>query len=120
MHEVDMTKALMITLEDWWRSQPGSPVISKVHLQVGEFTCVEPLSLEFAFTAQSQGTFLQGAELVIESVPFVAHCLRCQQDYHPQMGEQYACPTCRDPLTEIVSGRELRIKSLECEDPCIK
>lgn len=115
-----MTKALMITLEDWWRSQPDPPMIQKIHLQVGEFTCVEPASLDFAFTSQSKGTFLEGVELVIESVAFVAHCPRCQQDYRPQIGEQYGCPTCQEPLTEIISGRELKIKSLECQDPCIK
>ncbi|MEL6854265.1 MAG: hydrogenase maturation nickel metallochaperone HypA, partial [Cyanobacteria bacterium J06607_13] len=38
---------------------------SPLHLTVGEFTCVEPQSLQFAFAAQTQGTFLEGVALVI-------------------------------------------------------
>jgi hydrogenase nickel incorporation protein HypA/HybF len=65
MHETDMTRALIQTLRDWWQSQPGQPQIARVHLVVGQFTCVEPASLTFAYAAQTQGTFLQGSQLVI-------------------------------------------------------
>ncbi|GAB4214517.1 MAG: hydrogenase maturation nickel metallochaperone HypA [Synechococcales cyanobacterium] len=108
MHEVDMTKALMITLHEWWLTETR-PTITEVHLQVGEFTCVEPASLLSAFQAQVKGTFLAHCQLHIDSIPFVAFCPPCGQEYRPQMGEQYACPRCRMPLTEIVSGRELKI-----------
>lgn len=116
MHEVDMTRALLITLTDWWEAQPERPQVTRVYLQVGDFTCVEPVSLEFAFAAAVQGTVFAGCQLVIERVPFVAHCPRCVADYEPQIGEAYACPTCHLPLTEIVSGRELKIARLEYAD----
>ncbi len=116
MHEVDMTRALLITLTDWWEAQPERPQVTRVHLQVGDFTCVEPVSLEFAFTAAVRGTVFASCELVIERVPFVAHCPRCEANYQPQIGEAYACPTCHLPLTGIVSGRELRIARLEYVD----
>jgi hydrogenase nickel incorporation protein HypA/HybF len=44
-----MTKALILTVKDWWESQPERPQISQIHLIVGKFTCVEPASLQFAF-----------------------------------------------------------------------
>lgn len=49
MHETDMTKALIMTVKDWYSSQPEQPQIQKVHLVVGKFTCVEPASLQFTF-----------------------------------------------------------------------
>lgn len=113
MHEVDMTEALFVTIEDWWVSQPERPQIDRVHLKVGDFTCVEPASLEFAFAARKRGTFLQNAELAIARVPFVAYCHPCQAEYSPTIGEQYACPTCHAPLEEIRSGRELKIDRVE-------
>ncbi len=116
MHEVDMTRALLMTLTDWWEAQPNQPQVTRVHLQVGDFTCVEPVSLEFAFATAVQGTVFAGCELAIERVPFVAHCPRCEANYQPQIGEAYACPTCHLPLTEIVSGRELKIDRLECAE----
>ncbi|MEL7409560.1 MAG: hydrogenase maturation nickel metallochaperone HypA, partial [Cyanobacteria bacterium J06558_2] len=64
MHETDMTKALIITIKDWYESQLKQLKITKIHLIVGEFTCVEPVSLQFAFEVQTRQTFLAGVELV--------------------------------------------------------
>lgn len=36
MHETDMTKALIVTLRNWWEAQPERPKISCVHLTVGQ------------------------------------------------------------------------------------
>lgn len=113
MHETDMTKALIMTVQEWWENQPDRPPIAKVHLVVGQFTCVEPSSLAFAFEVQTENTFLQDAELVITETPLIAFCHCCQQDYEPQMGLQYACPTCQSPMEDIRSGRELKIAHIE-------
>lgn len=117
MHETDMTKALILTVKDWWESQPERPKISRVHLIVGKFTGVEPVSLQFAFEVQTRNTFLDGAELVIQETPLIAFCHRCQQDYAPAVGQHYACPDCQSPMEDIRSGRELKIDRLEyCTD----
>ncbi len=117
MHEVDMTKALLLTVRDWWDRQPNRPQISKIHLTVGDFTCVEPASLQFAFEAQVKGTFLAGAELAIATTPLVGFCHSCQAEYHPKLQERYACPHCGAPLEDIRSGRELKIDRLELVVP---
>ncbi|MEO1520025.1 MAG: hydrogenase maturation nickel metallochaperone HypA [Cyanobacteria bacterium J06633_2] len=113
MHETDMTKALILTVKDWWDAQPDQPAITAVHLTVGQFTCVEPVSLKFAFEVQTRQTFLEGATLVIRDVPLMAFCHQCQQEYHPSIGLQYACPTCQSPMDDIRSGRELKIDRIE-------
>ncbi len=113
MHETDMTKALIQTVREWWHKQPISPKIQKIYLLVGEFTCVEPASLQFAFTVQTKNTFLAGVELVIKDIPLVAYCQPCQQEYFPKLGEKYACPTCHSPMEDIRSGRELKIDHIE-------
>jgi len=113
MHETDMTQALIVTLRDWWQAQPVAPQISQVHLIVGEFTCVEPASLQFAFEVQTRNTFLEGAKLQIQNVPLVAYCHPCQQEYRPAIGLHYACPQCQSPMEDIRSGRELKIDRIE-------
>ncbi|MGC1306215.1 MAG: hydrogenase maturation nickel metallochaperone HypA [Phormidesmis sp.] len=110
MHETDMTKALIFTVKDWLAQQPGAPKVERVHLTVGEFTCVEPQSLQFAFAAQTQGTFLEGVELVIKDTPLIAFCHGCKQEYWPKVGLHYACPSCKAPMDDIRSGRELKIE----------
>lgn len=112
MHETDMTRALILTIKDWWELQPPDQ-ISQVHLIVGQFTCVEPLSLQFAFEVQTRATFLEGAKLVIQETPLVAFCNHCQREYAPKIGIQYACPGCDSPMEEIRSGRELKIDRIE-------
>ncbi|MDJ0634063.1 MAG: hydrogenase maturation nickel metallochaperone HypA [Xenococcaceae cyanobacterium MO_188.B29] len=113
MHETDMTKALILTVKDWYNSQPEKPKIEKIHLIVGQFTCVEPMSLRFAFDIQTRHTFLEGVELAIEETPLIAFCHTCQQEYQPQIGLQYSCPNCNSPMEDIRSGRELKIDRLE-------
>jgi len=114
MHETDMTKALIMTVKDWYSSQLEQPQIQKVHLVVGKFTCVEPASLQFTFRSQTQNTFLEGTELVIKETPLIAFCHSCQKEYYPEIGIRYACPQCQSPMEDIRSGRELKIDRLEC------
>ncbi len=113
MHETDMTQALIVTVRDWWESQPQQLPIGTVHLVVGKFTCVEPASLQFAFDVQTRNTFLDGATLEIRETPLIAFCHVCQRDYRPEIGKHYACPTCQEPMDDIRSGRELKIDRIE-------
>jgi len=113
MHETDMTRALILTVKDWWDNQPDQPTISQIHLTVGQFTCVEPASLQFTFAVQTRNTFLETATLVIQETPLIAFCHHCQQDYRPEIGIQYACPQCRSPMDDIRSGRELKINRID-------
>ena len=115
MHETDMTKALIVTLDKWWQEQPEKPKISAVHLIVGQFTCVEPVSLQFAFEVQTRNTFLDSAKLQIQETPLIAFCHPCQQEYRPDIGIRYACPHCQAPMEDIRSGRELKIDRIEYE-----
>lgn len=117
MHETDMTKALIVTVRDWWEAQPEHPKISHVYLTVGQFTCVEPASLQFAFEVQTRNTFLDGAKLVIQETPLIAFCHRCAKEYRPEIGIQYACPDCSSPMEDIRSGRELKIDRVEYAQP---
>ncbi|MGF1590619.1 MAG: hydrogenase maturation nickel metallochaperone HypA [Pleurocapsa sp.] len=113
MHETDMTKALILTVKDWYESQPEPPKIEKIHLIVGQFTCVEPVSLQFAFEVQTRNTFLAAVELVIRDIPLIAYCHTCQQEYQPEIGLQYSCPDCNSSMEDILSGRELKIDRIE-------
>lgn len=113
MHETDMTKALILTLRDWLAQQEEPVTVTRIHLVVGQFTCVEPESLQFSFAAQTQGTEFAGVALQIQETPLIAFCHPCGQDYRPELGLQYACPTCGQPMEDIRSGRELKIDRLE-------
>lgn len=114
MHEVDMTKCLLLSMNEWKQQhEPASPTVETVHLQVGDFTCVEPEQLVFTWRAAVQGNWLEGSELKIESIPLVGRCVVCSSTYTPNQEHAYRSPCCNHPMEEIVSGRELRIRSVD-------
>ncbi len=112
MNEVDMMKALVSTLREWW-VEAGNPRIQVVHLLVGVLSGAEPKHLSLAFEDQKVGTFLDRANLVIEEIPFIAFCKHCQKEYQPEIQHRYCCDICNRPLKEIRSGRELKIGDIE-------
>jgi len=114
MHEVDMTKCLLLSMREWRQQhEPQQPAVHTVHLQVGAFTCVEPDQLVFTWRAAVQGSWLEGSELAIESIPLVARCVCCNSTYQPGEDHGYRSPCCDHPMEEIVSGRELKIRSVD-------
>jgi hydrogenase nickel incorporation protein HypA/HybF len=114
MHEVDMTKCLLLSMNEWrQRHAPRTPQVSRVHLQVGAFTCVEPDQLVTTWRVAVRGSWLHGAELAIETVPLVGRCVVCNATYTPDPERAYRSPCCHQPMEEIVSGRELRIRSVD-------
>ena len=114
MHEVDMTKCLVLSMNEWRQQhQPREPKVNVVHLQVGTFTCVEPDQLVTTWKAAVQSSWLQGAELTIESIPLVGRCVCCESSYSPDPEQAYRSPCCNHPMEEIISGRELRIRSVD-------
>jgi hydrogenase nickel incorporation protein HypA/HybF len=118
MHEVDMTRCLLLAMESWRQSHaPAQPQVQRVLLQVGSFTCVEPQQLLFTWGVAVRGGWLDGAELAIETVPLLGRCVRCNGTYSPDPEEAYRSPCCQHPMEEIVSGRELRIRSVDYDLP---
>ena len=114
MHEVDMTKCLLLSLNEW-RDQRNdtTAMVDTVHLDVGRFTCVEPEQLITTYNTAVQGTWLDGSRLRINEIPFLGRCLSCNSTYIPVPESAYRSPCCDHPLEDIVSGRELRIRSID-------
>jgi len=119
MHEVDMTRCLLLALQDWRAQHPVPPSVTTVHLLVGAFTCVEPSQLQLSFAAAVENTWLAGAQLRITSIPLVGRCLVCGHTYHPDPCRGYTSPCCHQPLEAIVSGRELKIQHIDYSLPQI-
>ncbi|MGB5135237.1 MAG: hydrogenase maturation nickel metallochaperone HypA [Prochlorococcaceae cyanobacterium] len=114
MHEVDMTKCLLLSMNEWKQQHaPNTPEVRRVHLQVGAFTCVEPDQLVTTWQVAVRGSWLDGADLVIEPLPLVGRCVLCNATYTPEQARAYRSPCCDHPMEEIVSGRELRIRSVD-------
>jgi hydrogenase nickel incorporation protein HypA/HybF len=86
-----------------------------VKIRVGHLSGVVADSLEFCFTAITQGTRLQGTVLDIEQVPFVLKCRSCSMSFESEAGV-VLCPACGGSDTEVLSGTELHVVEIELYD----
>jgi hydrogenase nickel incorporation protein HypA/HybF len=89
--------------------------VIRVNLQVGRLSAIVPDSLRFCFDLVIKDTPLEGAELSIEEVPVVARCKDCQAEW-TVTEPVFTCKACQSGAIDMLSGRELDIKSIEIED----
>jgi hydrogenase nickel incorporation protein HypA/HybF len=111
MHELSIADAI-VTIAS--RHAKGRPV-SRVDVKVGYLRQVVPDSLQFAFELITQGTELDGAELVLEEVPARVRCRTCGTG--TELTEFPAhCGACGGFDVEVTAGEELLVDSIEVED----
>ncbi|MDZ7608006.1 MAG: hydrogenase maturation nickel metallochaperone HypA [Cyclobacteriaceae bacterium] len=110
MHEVSIAMSILQIIEEELSRNPGKAVV-KVHLQIGVLSGVVPDSLLFALEASRQNGPLKNAKISIDNLKGFAHCPDCGKKFET---EDYfgVCPECGNSRYDIISGRELLIKSI--------
>ena len=110
MHEFSLASAL---IDQVLRiaERNGLERIDTVELDVGAMQMVVPEALDAAFAAVSEGTPAAGAMLKQCEVPAKARCRACGETYETTI-DRYLCPHCGRADAEIVSGRDIILKSL--------
>lgn len=91
----------------------GAERVSAVHVDVGTMAGIVPEALEFSFEIAAQQTLLEGATLVIRTIPLAIFCAVCAQEVEPSGPLNVRCPICQTPSADIRRGRELDLVSLE-------
>lgn len=112
MHEMSITVNIIEIVKNEMEKN-GATRLDTLRVKVGQMTAVEPDSLRFCFEACIQGTPLEGALLEIEEVPLTGKCNRCHSHFKMDNYFLTPCPDCGGKATEIVSGQELDIVSME-------
>ena len=111
MHEVSLIQSINETV---MAEMPRYNItkVESITLKIGEMRQVIPDTLLFAFEILSKNTPLEGAELIIESVPTKGRCKKCGQE---SIVENWlrTCSHCGGGNIEIISGRELEIVEFE-------
>jgi hydrogenase nickel incorporation protein HypA/HybF len=111
MHELGICRNLIDVALAAMSERGAKTKATSLHVEVGRFTAVVPDSLQFYFAVLSRGTLLEGAELSIESVPLRTRCGSCALEDEPDL-PSLLCSNCAG-LVEIVTGRELRLVSVD-------
>jgi hydrogenase nickel incorporation protein HypA/HybF len=109
MHELSLLENVREILVSHSKSQNFTKV-SKVTLEIGRLSCVEPEALRFAFDVAMKGSLAEDAELILTGLDGIGFCQSCGQK--TTMEQLYdACAHCGRPLT-VVQGMEMKIKDL--------
>jgi len=115
MHELSIVSSVVDTVTESLAAYPGARVL-EVRLRVGVLSAVVVDSLEFCWGLATDGTPVQGARLLVKSVPVVMHCSRCDADVELEGVQSFRCSRCGQPCSDLRQGRELEIEAIEIED----
>ncbi len=85
--------------------------VSKIVLEIGQFSGVEVGALDFAFSVFREGSILREAEIEYLTPPLMLFCKNCESEYLGDW-EDLQCPACLKVDFDIIQGQELKIKSI--------
>jgi hydrogenase nickel incorporation protein HypA/HybF len=115
MHELSIVASVVESVTESLEAYPHTRVV-EVRLRVGALASVVVDSLEFCWGLATDGTPLEGARLVVKTLPVVMHCAACDADVELDGVQSFRCPRCDRPCSDLRQGRELDIESFEIED----
>jgi hydrogenase nickel incorporation protein HypA/HybF len=94
-------------------SQRRGVQVDAVHLKLGALSGVVKEALLFSYEIACQDTPLEGTRLIVEDVPVVVFCSRCEQRQTLASMQSFVCPECGAPAGEVLHGREIEVFALE-------
>lgn len=111
MHELSVCLALIEQVDRIARERKARSV-SRIVVQLGPLSGVEPALLRHAYPLAAAGTVAEHAELDIEAADIVVKCDQCgaQSAAAPN---RLLCSSCGDFRTRIVSGDEMILQRVE-------
>ncbi len=113
MHEFSIVQSLL-TLIEQTAQENNAKKVTKVVVQIGVLSGVEPHLLELAFNTFKEGTIAEEAELVMEIEKLRIKCRDCGAKSEKEELNML-CPSCGSLNTQIVAGEDMYLKSLELE-----
>ncbi len=108
MHELSICRSISRIVEEHAAGRP----VERVRLDVGHLRQVVPTSLEYCWDIVVQHTALEGVPLDIRHVPAVISCRACGHETSIVV-PVFRCEACSSTDTDVVSGDELLVTSLD-------
>ena len=111
MHELSVCRALLEQLAAIAENNEAHR-IGAITLRIGPLAGVEPQLLRTAFRLASVGSVAENASLAIEHVPLRVRCQECGAETGATT-TKLCCGVCGDWRTQLISGDELLLESVE-------
>lgn len=113
MHELSLCRSIAdLVLESATRA--GAKSVSRITLEIGHGAPVEIEAIRFCLPLCLDDTVAAGAELAIERPLLTIRCGACGLT-HESIRAHAPCPACGASTGTILSGRQMRVVSIEAE-----
>jgi hydrogenase nickel incorporation protein HypA/HybF len=111
MHELSIAMSILDMAEE--EAGRRSAEVDAIHVKLGALSGIVKEALLSAYHLARTETTLETAELIIEEVPVMIFCPRCQVPRSIPSIQQIYCVECETPSAQILQGRELQVVALE-------
>lgn len=111
MHELSVVESMMAIVLKHAEANKASEV-KRINLVLGEMSTVMEEPVRFYFELISKDTIAQGADLLFKRTPLLASCSDCSSEFKV-VEYDFTCPGCGGTETEVISGREFQVESIE-------
>ncbi len=110
MHEFSIAISI-IEIAEKEAKNVNSKSVSELVLDVGILAGIEFHALDMAMASAVKNTMLENAKIVVNKIPSNARCKACSHEFEIQTSFD-PCPECGGFYHEILSGKELKVRSL--------
>ena len=114
MHELSVAMSIIEVAEE--EAERRGARVDAIHLRLGPLAGVVKEALLSCYEIARQNTALAGSRLIIEEMPIVVYCPSCQARRTLESMQEFFCPECRTPASEVLQGRELEVFALELQE----
>lgn len=115
MHELSIALNIL-DLASEEAKRLGTVRVEAVHIKLGPLSGIVKSALLSAYELAREHSSLPNSRLVVEDVPIIIYCDRCQAEQTVESIQALACPICSTLSGNVVAGREMEITALEIED----
>ncbi|MEZ6061336.1 MAG: hydrogenase maturation nickel metallochaperone HypA [Planctomycetaceae bacterium] len=98
----------LLTQVEQLRLQHGAATVTRIEVELGPLSGVEPLLVSDAFERLVPATNSPGAELAIREVPLGGICRDCGNDFVVE-SFRFECPGCGSRSVQVSRGDEFRL-----------
>jgi hydrogenase nickel incorporation protein HypA/HybF len=112
MHELSIAMSIVDLAQEDSVRRGGIPIVA-VHLRLGLLSGVVKEALLSCYELACEDTSLAGSRLVVEEIPILVFCPRCDAPKPVHAIQLFCCSECGTLTGEIVQGKELLVIGLE-------
>lgn len=111
MHELSVVESMVSVVLRHAQMNKATKV-TRINMVLGELSSVMEEPVRFYFDMIAKDTIAQGAELNFKRTPLLAKCADCGSEFKV-VEYDFTCPDCKGTQTDIISGREFQVESIE-------